>query len=231
MDLKSIQYGFDSHRRHQGEPMTVSIIEPTYKILFLNKEPLKLIEQAARTCYKSEDKITNESALDLVQSLFNRGHHAMLEFGYAIVKFTTNRGASHELVRHRLASFAQESSRWVNYAKGKHNGDFLFVDPTAMLKMKIKDVSIRQSIYLEMVEAWINATNSYMKIVNMGAPPDIAREVLPIGLKTDIVIGANLREWMHIFKMRNSKKAHPRMRELMGPLRNDFQRRVPVLFD
>jgi thymidylate synthase (FAD) len=207
-----------------------NIIQPSYEILFINENPLQLIEKAARTCYKSEDKITDDSAEKLVRSLINNGHHAMIEFGFAIVKFISNRGFTHEVVRHRLSSFAQESTLYVNYNTGKFNNECQFIDPTWMVNLKIQDEELRKKIIERMLMAWVDAEEHYMKLTSMGCPAEIAREVLPIGLKAEIVIMANFREWRHIFNLRTSKKAHPRMRELMIPLQKEFQSRIPVLF-
>jgi len=208
------------------------LIAPQYVILECPENAALSIERAARTCYKSEDKITEGSAERLTRGLIERGHHAMVEFGgWIVVKFFSNRGFTHELVRHRIASFAQESTRYCNYSKGKFGGATTCVDPSAMLEMKVSDPEKRAEFKADMIESWAQCEENYMSLVERGCPAEIAREVLPIGLKAEIVIGASVREWRHIFKLRTSKKAHPRMRELMIPLREELQSRVPVVFD
>ena len=208
------------------------LIAAQYVILEYPNDAHLRIERAARTCYKSEDKITDGSAEKLTRGLIDRGHHAMIEFGgWVVVKFFSNRGFTHELVRHRLSSLAQESTRYCNYSKGKFSGAITCVDPSAMLEMKVSDPEKRAEFKVAMIESWAESEARYMGLVERGCPAEIAREVLPIGLKAEIVIGANVREWRHVFKLRTSKKAHPRMRELMIPLREELQSLVPVVFD
>ena len=203
-----------------------------YEILSYPENVLQRIEQAARTCYKSEDHITDDSAEKLVRNLIERGHHAMIEFGGDVtVKFISNRGFTHEMVRHRLCSFAQESTRYCNYGKGKFGNRITFCDPVAMLEMKIKDATLRGRILHALLESWARSEADYLELVKLGAPAEIAREVLPIGTKAEIVVEANVREWMHIFSQRASKKAHPRMRELMLPLLTEFRELMPIIFD
>lgn len=208
------------------------LIEAQYVILEYPEDAHLRIERAARTCYKSEDKITEGSAEKLTRGLLERDHHAMVEFGgWIVVKFFSNRGFTHELVRHRIASFAQESTRYCNYSKGKFGNAITCVDPSAMLEMKVKDPELRAEYKADMIESWAQSEVAYMSLVGRGCPAEVAREVLPIGLKAEIVIGATVREWRHIFSLRCSKKAHPRMRELMIPLREELQSLVPVVFD
>lgn len=209
----------------------MKIIEQGFDILSLPDHPEKMIEIAGRTCYKSEDKITNDSADKFVKMLRDRGHHAMLEFDFMIVKFITNRGVTHELVRHRLCSFAQESTRYVNYG----GSDIAFIKP---VWSGIKQGSYSASATARKDEAetifmWscYNAEQHYKKLLNAGWRPEQAREVLPNALKTEIVVGANMREWRHIFKLRCSPKAHPQMRALMNPLLVEMQLHSPSLFE
>lgn len=208
-------------------------VEPSYEILSCpdGREMTRMIERAARTCYKSEDKIKGDSDLALVMRLLDSGHLAMVEFGGDItVKFISNRGFTHELVRHRLTSLAQESTRYCNYAKDKHGKQINIIPvPYQWLQMPDKPSSFRAA---KKVRAAFEACETYyMELVKMGVPAQVAREVLPIGLKAEIVIKANPREWRHIFTLRCSKKAHPRMRELMIPLLHELAGNIPLLFD
>lgn len=210
----------------------MQIIQPRYEILEQPRVPCISIERAARTCFKSEDKITTESAEKMTENLIDRGHEAMIEFGgWIVVKFYSNRGFAHELVRHRLASFAQESTRYCNYSKGKFGGEITCIDPTQMLEMSVKDPEKRAEFKAHLIETWLYCEQRYMDLVGMGCPAEIAREGLPIGVKAEIVIGATVREWRHIFKLRTSKKAHPRMRELMRPLLAELRKTMPIIFD
>ena len=212
----------------------VQIIEPTYEILSYEETALTNIERAARTCYKSEDKIIDDySAKKLVYSLIKRGHMAMIEFGGdLVVKFVSNRGFSHEVVRHRLASFGQESTRYCNYSKSKFGAEITCVNPYSVVMRKLgHDQNHAMKIAETMILAWRDAEDHYMDLIRMGVPPDIAREVLPIGVKAEIVVKANVREWRHIFTQRCSKKAHPRMRELMIPLLKEVNELIPVVFE
>ena len=209
------------------------MINPSYEILYCpqGNEITKLIEKAARTCYKSEHKIQSDSDLFLVNRLLDSGHLAMIEFGHDIVvRFVSNRGFSHELVRHRLCTFGQESTRYCNYSKERFDKKIRVV-PIPENWLNMKDVPTTRRAAKAFRAAFEAAEEYYMKLVNMGVPAQIAREVLPIGLKTEICIKANPREWRHIFSLRCSKKAHPRMRELMIPLLDDLSQRIPLIFD
>lgn len=177
------------------------------------------IEDAARTCYKSKDRITEDSAEKLVRSLLKRGHHAMLEFGYARGTFVCNRGVTHELVRHRLFSFAQESTRYVDYAAQDEGIEFI-VPP------ELRDTSL--AIW---EQAMHDAEVRYNTLRGQGVPAQIARGVLPIDVKTEIVFSGNLREWMHAFKLRCDKTAHPHIRRLMSVGLRQFAHEVPAMFD
>lgn len=208
------------------------VIQPRYVILHYPEDVLGRIERAARTCYKSEEKVTKGSAEKLVRNLMKRGHMAMIEFGgEASVKFVSNRGFTHEMVRHRLCSFAQESTRYCNYGKGKFGSEITVIDPTEALFMREPDLEKRARWKLKMLNSWARAEEDYLDLVNDGCPAELSREVLPIGVKAEIVVSANVREWRWIFSQRASHLAHPRMRELMIPLVFDFAERMPVIFD
>lgn len=211
----------------------MKIIQASFEILQFPEKPLEAIEAAARTCYKSEDKIEPGSAERLVRHLIERGHEAMVEFGgFAAVKIISDRGVSHELVRHRIASFAQESTRYCNYSKGKFGNELTVIDPlSALLEKTSRDVEKAETARNVMLAAWVAAEECYLALVDVGVPAEIARGVLPQSLKAEIVVGANLREWRHIFKLRTSKRAHPQMREVMVPLLAEFKQRAPIIFD
>ncbi len=195
------------------------IIKQGYEIITLPQELLQTIEAAGRTCYKSEAKITDTSAVNFVETLIKRGHHAVIEFGDIIVRFITNRGVTHELVRHRMCSFAQESTRYVRY-----DGNMEFIEPVWWEKSS----GDQQELWKR---AMADAETHYLKLLETGWKPQQAREVLPNSLKTEIVVKANIREWRHIFHLRCSSGAHPQIRELMIPLRDELKTLLPVVFD
>ena len=202
----------------------MKIVNASYEITswLLGAEMLQMIEQSGRVCYKSEDKITDDSAPAFVAMLIKRGHEAMLEHGPAItVKFTVDRGVSHEMVRHRIASFAQESTRYCNYGSGKFGNEITVIEP---IGLTIEQYAIWESI-CRLCEGY------YMSLIEKGLSPQMARSVLPNSLKTEIVITANPREWRHIFKLRTADAAHPQMREVMCPLLAELKMQIPVLFD
>lgn len=214
----------------------MELIKPKYEILQLPDEGvLKMIEKVARTCYKSEFKITvdDSSAKDLVEKLLNRGHYAMIEFADMTVKFTVDRGVSHELVRHRLCSFAQESTRYCNYGKDDH---IKFIIPKWSKLSPEKGSEIRDfETYSREGTIWVNAMLdaefSYNELIKIGCSPQQARSVLPNSLKTEINVKANFREWREIFKQRVANAAHPQMREVMRPLLDEVKSKVPLIFD
>ena len=184
---------------------------------------LKQIELAGRTAYKSEDKITNDSAKDFVKMILKRGHLSVIEHQSVSVRFICDRGVSHEIVRHRLASYTQESTRYCNYTKGKFGNEITVIEPCFWSQDDEKYRVWRQTI--EMIEA------GYNRLVELGATPQEARSVLPNSLKTEIVVTMNLREWRHFFTMRTSAAAHPQMREVAIPLLKKFQKQIPIIFD
>ncbi len=198
---------------------------------------LQHIEKIGRVCYKSEDKITEdgESARKFVSMLLQRGHEAMIEHSSLSVKFIVDRGVSHELVRHRIASFAQESTRYCNYGKEKFGSECIFIDLEGGIKLdgKMKNISIGEitSLLNEWVFAMEDAEKHYMKMLALGATPQIARSVLPNSTKTEITITANYREWRNFFKLRTEVAAHPQMREVTIPLLAELKERLPVIFD
>ena len=200
------------------------IIDQYHVIQSVPENLLEQIELAARTCYKSEHKITADSAEKFVKMLIDRGHHAMIEFGDIIVKFVTNRGVSHELVRHRHCSYAQESTRYVNYG----GDDIVFIRPVWAPDPDNADLFDPIFYWQDAME---EAERYYKVLIDQGWAAQQAREVLPHSLKTEIVAKANIREWRHIFNLRCSKKAHPQMRALMLPTLAAFKELCPVVFD
>ena len=219
----------------------MNIVKAGYEILNPITESgikeLQFIEKIGRTCYLSEDRITEdgESALKFNEMILRREHEAMIEHSLLSVRFTVDRGVSHEMVRHRVASFAQESTRYVNYAKEKFGNEISVIDPingmTLDTKMKHMDLDIIGEIYEEWMTAMEDAEKHYMRMIELGATPQMARSVLPHSTKTSIVITTNYREWRHFFELRTPKDAHPQIREVAIPLLRELQQKIPVIFD
>ena len=207
----------------------MKLIKPSHKILFISPKPLEMIEAAGRTCYKSEDKITEGSAKIFTEMISKRGHLSVVEHPHMSVRFICDRGVSHEIVRHRLASYSQESTRYCNY-----KGGVTFIIPP-WIDIEEGEHRLQPMGLIDSERIWfysmINSENDYIKLLGQRWSPQQARSVLPNSLKTEIVMTANLREWMHVFKLRTSKAAHPQMRELMIPLLKEVKILVPVIFD
>lgn len=184
---------------------------------------LKRVELAGRTCYKSEGAIGGESHLAFARMIVRNQHFSVIEHVSMSVRLVTSRGVTHELVRHRMASFSQESTRYCNYAKDKHGNEITVIDRRPSFE--------HEADRLEWQGAMEEAERRYMNLVGRGVSPQVARGVLPIDLKTEIIVTANLREWRHVFELRTSEAAHPDIRTLMSDLLASFKREVPVIFD
>lgn len=186
---------------------------------------LKLIELAGRTAYKSEDNISDDisSAKRFINMIVKLGHESVLEHSLLTVRFTCDRGVSHEIVRHRMAAYTQESTRYCNYASGKFGREITFVAPSTLKKDSIE--------YFEWYQACDEAEKNYIACVQLNMKPEQARAVLPMSVKTEVVMSANYREWRHFIKLRCAKTAHPDIRKLALELLCELQLRIPVVFD
>lgn len=213
----------------------MKLIKPSYKILdeINGQFILEKLERIGRTAYKSEDKIDTGTAEKFVRMILKRGHESVIEHHSISVRFIANRGFTHELVRHRLAAYTQESTRYCNYG-----GGVTFIIPP-WIKNAPEECSfewLSDNLAKEFEADWwyrslLEAEAAYQGLLEDGRQPQQARGVLPIDLKTEIVMTANLREWHHVFKLRCSKAAHPQMQELMIPLRDELISKIPVIFD
>lgn len=202
----------------------MKIIRPTFEIMPVNgEEILKNIERAGRTCYKSEDKINADSARKFVAGIIKSGHESVIEHEKVTVRIICDRGVTHEIVRHRIASYSQESTRYCNYSDDKFGNELTFIRPFYW-----KDDSEKMNVWTIAME---RAERCYMGLLHMGATPQEARAVLPNSLKTEIVVTMNMREWRHFFKLRCSRAAHPQMRETAIPILKKFKEVIPVIFD
>lgn len=202
------------------------VIDQSFEVLSdLDREKmLCLIEKAGRVCYKSEDKITTDSASGFVRRTIKSGHESVIEHGVISIRFITDRGVTHELVRHRLASFSQESTRYCNYGLEKFGSDLTFIRPA-----EYDSWTDQQKFHW--VDGLEQAEKHYFRMLESGCVPQQARAVLPNSLKTEIVVTANLREWRHIFKLRTSKRAHPDIRLIMRKLYNTLRQTLPEIFE
>lgn len=196
----------------------MNIVQASYRIIRAPKDPEQMLEAFGRVCYKSEEKSTPESAGPFCRRLIESQHESVLEHVGMTVRFIVDRGVSHELVRHRLASFSQESTRYVNYSKR----GISVVKPCMLVKDSIG--------YVFWLDAMLDAEARYLSLLDAGCSPEIARSVLPTSTKTEVIMTANFREWRHVLKLRTSPKAHPQMREVMVPLLAECKDRWPVLF-
>lgn len=219
--------------------MKIKFIKPSFSVeMPMNGlDMLKHIEKAGRTCYKSEDKITDDSAEQFVKMIVKRGHDSVLEHCSFSVRFICDRGVSHELVRHRIASFSQESTRYVGY---KDAIEFIIpswikMDPWECNAAEVTEEDIRSHAvdFTDIIwtQSVIEISSDYCMLLEQGWRPEQARSVLPNSLKTEIVVTANLREWRHIFRLRDSMAAHPDMRTIMEPLHIKMSGMIPGVFE
>lgn len=201
------------------------IIKPSFEIMtpIDGQNILEHLEQCGRVCYKSEGKITDGSAEKFVANIVKRGHEAVLEHCSFTVKFIVDRGVSHEIVRHRVASYCQESTRYCNYSKDSFGSEITVIEPSYLVG--------GTPGWLHWAESCMAAERAYFDLLDWGCTPQEARAVLPTSLKTEVVMTANIREWRHFLRLRTSAAAHPQIREVAVPLLHELQRLVPVLFD
>lgn len=201
------------------------IIQPYFEILG-DPNPsamLRNLESFGRVCYKSEGNITEESAAPFIRKLLKSGHESVIEHEKLSVRIVCDRGVTHELVRHRIASYSQESTRYCNYSQNKFGNELTFIRPCFW-----PDDSQAYSIWkaqMQTVEA------CYLALIDAGAAPEQARSVLPNSLKTEIIVTMNLREWRHFFRLRTSNRAHPQMREIAIPLLQRMREILPPIFE
>ena len=207
-------------------------IKPQVEIISMNsyEDILKKIETIGRVCYKSEDKISEGSAERFIANILRRGHESVIEHESVTVRFTCDRGVTHEIVRHRVASYSQESTRYCNYSHDKFNNEITVIDIASGFKYNLDDDADKKKY-----EVWQEAMNAcekyYFAMLEAGATPQEARSILPNSLKTEIVITMNLREWRHYMKLRTDKAAHPQIREVSSILLKTFKEKLPVFFE
>ena len=203
----------------------MKIIEPSFQFFepLDGAQMLKRLERAGRVCYKSEDKITQGSAETFLANIIKRGHESVLEHEKITVSLICDRGVTHELVRHRIASYSQESTRYCNYMGEKFGRELTFIKPCFWAEDDPK--------YAVWKEQMAQLEETYQRLLEAGASPQEARSILPNSLKTELVMTMNLREWRHFFRLRTAPAAHPQMREAADMLLAAFQAELPVIFD
>lgn len=203
----------------------MKIIEP-YVYFYsaeLSEDKLINIEKYGRLCYKSEDRIGLGTANAFIKSIIESGHESVIEHEKATVIFVVDRGISHEIVRHRIASYSQESTRYCNYSSNKFGKELVFIKPYFFEN--------KENSYSSWAALCSLAEKTYINLTNQGISPQEARSVLPNSLKTEIAVTFNFREWRHFFKLRCSSKAHPQMRQVAIPLLLKFKRLMPAIFE
>lgn len=183
---------------------------------------MRLLERAGRVCYKSEGNIADGSAEKLLGNIIKRGHESVIEHFSVTFQIVCDRGVSHEIVRHRLASYSQESTRYCNYSSGKFGNELTFIEPCFWSKD-----SREYELWRQAMEA---AEQSYLRLIECGASPQEARSVLPNSLKTELYMTANLREWRHFLRLRTSTRAHPQMREVALQIKGILKNKLPIIF-
>lgn len=198
----------------------MKIVKPSVSLEWITTDALLAIERAGRTCYKSEDKAVLGSAAAFCKMIEQKGHESVMEHAVASFRIVCDRGVSHEIVRHRIASYSQESTRYCNYGKDKFGNEISVIEPpglTPQQRLFWRDVC-------EMAEM------RYLALLDAGASPQIARSVLPTCLKTELVMTCNFREWKHFLSLRTSAAAHPQMREIALMIEEVLAREVPTIF-
>lgn len=203
----------------------MKIIEPTFQFFepLDGAQMLKRLERAGRVCYKSEERIAEGSAEKFLANIIKRGHESVLEHEKITVSLICDRGVTHELVRHRIASYSQESTRYCNYTGEKFGSELTFIKPCFWT-----EDDPRYAVWKEQMQ---QAEDAYNRLIAAGASPQEARSILPNSLKTEMVVTMNLREWRHFFRLRTAPRAHPQMQEAANMLLRAFRSEIPVLFD
>ena len=203
----------------------MKIIEPSVELVddFDAAAIMRKLERAGRVCYKSEGNIKSDSAEKFIRGIIKRGHESVIEHASVSFKIVCDRGVTHELVRHRLASYSQESTRYCDYGAGKFGGELTFIKPCFW--SEDDDAFKLWSATMSLIE------RNYLAMRAAGARPEQARSILPNSLKTEIFVTMNLRELRHFLKLRTSPKAHPQMRQVALKILDVLTEKLPAIFD
>ncbi len=205
------------------------VIKPSIEIIDMDsyENTLKKIEKIGRVCYKSEGKITEDSAEKFIRALLTRQHESVIEHESVTIRMICDRGVSHEIVRHRIASYSQESTRYCNYAGDKFDNQITVIDLASGFEYDLSKENDKAK-YEVWTKAMEDTEKAYFRMLELGASPQEARSVLPNSLKTEIVVTMNLRSWRNFFRLRVDSHAHPQMREVAGMVYEEFQKKLPV---
>lgn len=198
----------------------MKIVKPLVALEWITPNALQIIEKAGKTCYKSEETITNNSAISFVQKIIQRGHFSVLEHASASLRIICDRAISHEWVRHRLWSYSQESTRYCNYEKDRFGKEITVIEPPELTPNQFQ-------CWKYAVE---NAEAGYFRMLEQGCKPQIARSVLPNCLKTEFVATTNFRNWLHFFNLRCAPAAHPQMQEVANMAKDILTKECPEIF-
>lgn len=202
----------------------MKIIEPKIEIEKVDyNKIMKNLERACRTCYRSEDRITDESYKTLLKNCINRGHESILEHEKITIRMVCDIGVYKDLTRHRHASFSIESTRYCNYGKDKFDNEIKFIEPVNIEK--------GTELYLEWKNSCEEMETHYIKMAQMGATPDQMRMILPHSTAAVVTMTANIREWKHILSLRCTKHAHPAVEQVMIPLLLHLKQNMPEIFE
>ena len=202
----------------------MKLIDPViYVEDYDGKKIMQRIERACRICYRSEDKITDDSYKNLLKNCINRGHESVLEHEKISIRITSDIGTYKDLTRHRHASFSVESTRYCNYGKDKFDNEIKIIKPC-----NIEEGTKEYTIWKQCIE---NIEKSYMEMSNLGALPDQLRMMLPHSTAAEYAMTANIREWKHVLGLRCSSHAHPSIRQVLIPLLLKFKEDMPEIFD
>ena len=203
------------------EPSVELINPPSYDVA------LNTVEIAGRTCYQSEDKMTDDSAEGFIRRIIQRGHESVLEHVSLTARFICDRGVSHEIVRHRIGAYSQESTRYCNYSKGEFGSEITVIKPSFLSNYATGYLGDAED---QWYDSCLNAEYSYFRLLEIGATPQEARAVLPNSLKTSLVVTYNIREWRHFLRLRCDPAAHPQMRQVANMARDLLTAWGPVFF-
>lgn len=216
-------------RVYTGGNKKMNVVNPDVKIIdkLDYDNILRKIELCARVCYKSEDKITFDSAENFIRNLIKKGHESVIEHFSFSVRFIVDRGISHEIVRHRIASYSQESTRYCNYHQDKFNNEITVINPMPDEESKS---SAEHLSFLRWKKSCENSEREYFELLKK-VSPQIARSVLPTSLKTEVIMTANLRSWRNFLKQRTSKNAHPQIKYVADKLLKNLKNTLPVFFE
>ena len=200
----------------------MNIVKQSVQLRWITPNALKVLEISGRVAWKSEERITCGSEKEFVKKiLYDLKHESVIEHASASFLIICDRGVSHEIVRHRIASYTQESTRYCNYSKEKFGNAITFIQPPFK-----SDASITPWIF-----AMQAAEEKYFRLIALGEPPQFSRSILPNSLKTEIVMTCNFREWRHFLKLRTAKNAHPQMQEIANMIHEILKKEVEIIFD